>query len=295
MNGRGLLLVSALAWAASTCARSAAAPEGSPSGHHFQTSAEQSGDGAGPDGEWRMATHDYGNRRFSKLSQIDTHNVGRLQIAWTFDTGVPKGHEAAPLVVGDTMYLVTPFPNRLYALDLSKPGAPVKWKVEPPTDAAAQGVACCDVVNRGAAFDAGRVYFNTLDNHTLAVDARTGKILWSTKVGEIGKGETMTMAPMVVKGKVLVGNSGGEMGVRGWLAALDGATGSIAWRAYSAGPDADCLIGPSFHPFYAQDRGKDLGITTWPPDKWRNGGGTVWGWISYDPALDLIYYGTANP
>jgi lanthanide-dependent methanol dehydrogenase len=247
------------------------------------------------EGGWPMATHDYANQRFSTLGQIDTHNVGRLQIAWTFDTGIPKGHEAAPLVVGSTMYLVTPFPNRLYALDLSKPGAPVKWKVEPPRDAAAQGVACCDSVNRGAAYADGRLFFNTLDNHTIAVDAATGRTLWNTKLGAIQKGETMTMAPMVVKGKVLVGNSGGEMGVRGWLTALDAATGAIAWRAYSTGPDGDCLIGPGFHPFYAQDRGRDLGIHTWPPERWKLGGGTVWGFLAYDPEADLVYYGTANP
>ncbi len=94
---------------------------------------------------------------------------------------------------------------------------------------------------------------------------------------------------------MLVGNSGGEMGVRGWLTALDVATGAIAWRAYSTGPDEEVLIGPDFQPFYEQDRGENLGVTTWPPDAWRVGGGTVWGWICYDPDLNLIYYGTGNP
>ena len=105
----------------------------------------------------------------------------------------------------------------------------------------------------------------------------------------------MTMAPLVVKGKVLVGNSGGEFGVRGWLTALDGKTGKIAWRAFTAGPDKEVLIGPRFKPFYPQDRGQDLGVKSWPPDAWKIGGGGVWGWISYDPQLNLIYYGTANP
>jgi lanthanide-dependent methanol dehydrogenase len=103
------------------------------------------------------------------------------------------------------------------------------------------------------------------------------------------------MAPLVVKDKVLVGNSGGEFGVRGWLVALDAKTGKVAWKAYNTGPDADVLIGPSFKPFYATDRGKDLGVRTWPPDAWKTGGGTVWGWISYDPETNLIFYGTANP
>jgi len=103
------------------------------------------------------------------------------------------------------------------------------------------------------------------------------------------------MAPLVVRGKVLVGNSGGEMGVRGWLVALDAASGKIAWRAYSTGPDSDVLIGPEFHPYYNQDKGKDLGVQTWPPQMWQIGGGTVWGWVTYDPATDVVFYGTANP
>jgi PQQ-dependent dehydrogenase (methanol/ethanol family) len=129
----------------------------------------------------------------------------------------------------------------------------------------------------------------------VAVDAATGKEVWKTKVGEFNNGESITMAPLVVKGKVLVGNSGGEFGVRGWLTALDAKTGKLAWRAYHTGPDADVLIGSRFKPFYPQDRGKDLGVSSWPGDMWKYGGGGTWGWISYDPDLDLIYYGTANP
>src|SRR5690606_12328864 len=103
------------------------------------------------------------------------------------------------------------------------------------------------------------------------------------------------MAPLVAKDKVLVGNSGGEMGVRGWIIALDAASGEIAWKAYSTGPDNEVLIGEEFDTFYAKDRGKDLGVSTWPTDMWQQGGGAVWGWVSYDPELNLIYYGTSNP
>ena len=193
------------------------------------------------------------------------------------------------------MFVVTPYPNILYALDLTKPGAPLKWKHEPKPLAAAQGVACCDIVNRGAAYADGRVFFNTLDGQTIALDAGTGAELWRTQLGDINLGETITMAPLVVQGKVLVGNSGGEMGVRGWIAALDAEDGSLAWRAYSTGPDRDVLIGERFQPFYAQDRGTDLGVASWPPDAWRIGGGTVWGWLTYDPEVNLLYYGTGNP
>jgi PQQ-dependent dehydrogenase (methanol/ethanol family) len=247
------------------------------------------------DGQWPMAAKDYQGRRFSGLDQINTSTAPRLQLAWSWTDGNFFGHEGAPLVVGSTMYIVSPYPNKLYALDLTKPGAPVLWKYEPPTQRAAQGVACCDKVNRGAAYADGKIFFATLDNQVAAVDAATGHEAWRVRVGDINRGETMTMAPLVVKGKVLVGNSGGEFGVRGWLTALDAATGNTAWRAYSTGPDADVLIGPDFKPFYPHDRGKDLGVTTWPPDAWRTGGGSVWGWITYDPALDLIYYGTGNP
>ncbi|WP_198159860.1 MULTISPECIES: methanol/ethanol family PQQ-dependent dehydrogenase [Sphingomonas] len=247
------------------------------------------------DGQWVMPAHDYASTRFSRLDQINRGNVGQLKIAFTFSTGLLKGHEAAPLVVGSTMYIVTPFPNYLYALDLNRPGAPLKWKYDPKPAAASQGVACCDVVNRGAAYANGRIFFNTLDDYTVAVDAETGAEVWRTKLGDINLGETMTMAPLVADGKVLVGNSGGEMGVRGWLTALDAGTGKIVWRAWSTGPDKDVLIGPDFKPYYAMDRGKDLGVKTWPPEAWKIGGGNVWGWISYDPELKLVYYGTGNP
>jgi PQQ-dependent dehydrogenase (methanol/ethanol family) len=247
------------------------------------------------DGQWIMPAHDYASTRFSRLAQITAANAGGLKLAWTFSTGVNRGQEAAPLVVNNVMYVVTPFPNLLYALDLTKPGAPMLWKYEPHPASAAQGVACCDVVNRGAMYADGKIVYNTLDGQTLAVDAGSGQEVWRTRVADWHLGESITMAPLVVKDKVLVGNSGGEFGVRGWLTALDLATGHLAWRAYSTGPDADVRIGPGFHPFYAQDRGKDLGVTTWPPDAWRLGGGTMWGWISYDPALDLIYHGTGNP
>jgi PQQ-dependent dehydrogenase (methanol/ethanol family) len=246
-------------------------------------------------GDWIRPAKDFASTRFSSLTGITTDTVKQLGVKVTFSTGVSKGHEAAPIVVNNTMYVVTPFPNVVYALDLTRPGAPLKWKYEPKPLAAAQGVACCDVVNRGAAYQDGLLVFNTLDNRTIAVDAETGRERWVAQLGDINKGETITMAPLIARDKVLVGNSGGEMGVRGWLTALRLQDGEIAWRAYSTGPDADVLIGSRFKPFYTQDQGKDLGVSTWPPDGWKTGGGTVWGWISYDPSLNLVYYGTGNP
>jgi PQQ-dependent dehydrogenase (methanol/ethanol family) len=242
-----------------------------------------------------MAAHDYSSTRYSPLSEITPANANQLKLAWSFSTSIDKGHEAAPIVVGSTMYVVTPYPNHVIAFDLTKPGASVKWMFDPKSNAKAQGVACCDVVNRGAAYADGRLFFNTLDNQAIALDAASGNELWRTNLGDIATGQSITMAPLVVKGKVLVGNSGGEFGVRGWLTALDTASGKPVWRAYSTGPDKDVLIGPAFKPFYVQDRAADLGVRTWPAEAWKIGGGTVWGWISYDPRLDLIYYGTANP
>jgi PQQ-dependent dehydrogenase (methanol/ethanol family) len=247
------------------------------------------------DGEWVRPAKDYASTRFSGLTEITPQNVKNLRAVFTFSTGTVRGHEAAPIVANNTMYVVTPYPNYVYALDLTKPGAPAKWTYQPKPRSAAQGVACCDVVNRGVVYDNGRIFLNTLDGNTIAIDGNTGKEIWRTQVAEINIGETVTMAPLVVKGKVLVGNSGGEMGVRGWLKALDAGSGRLVWTAYHTGPDADVLIGPAFKPFYPRDRGKDLGANSWPPDAWKIGGGTMWGWISYDPALDLIFYGTANP
>jgi alcohol dehydrogenase (cytochrome c) len=247
------------------------------------------------DGQWVMPMRDHANTRFSGLDEINAENVSRLQVAFTFSTGVNRGQESAPIVVGSTLYLVTPYPNILYALDLSRPGAPMKWRYHPRQNAAAQGVACCDTVNRGPTFADGRIFYNTLDGQTVAIDAETGRELWTRQLGNINVGETMTMAPLVVRDRVIVGNSGGEYGVRGWIAALDVRTGEVAWRAFNTGPDREVLIGPDFRPFYESDRGTDLGVSTWPPQAWQQGGGNVWGWVSYDPDLNLIYHGTGNP
>jgi PQQ-dependent dehydrogenase (methanol/ethanol family) len=247
------------------------------------------------DAEWRTPAKDDANTRFSTLTDITASNVAQLKPSFSFSTGVLRGHESAPLVVGSTMYIVTPYPNLLYALDLKQPGAPTRWKYQPHPASASQGAACCDVVNRGATYADGRIFFNTLDGYAVAVDAATGKEQWKVKLADFNSGETLTMAPFVAKDKVLVGNSGGEFGVRGWLAALDAQTGKVLWKAYSTGPDAEVLIGSEFQPFYPQDRGKDLGVRTWPSGTWQTGGGNVWGFISYDRALNLIYYGTGNP
>jgi len=244
--------------------------------------------------QWTMPAKDYSATRYSALGQINASNVRRLRPTWSFSTGVLAGHEGQPLVVNQTMYVVTPYPNVLYAFDLTQDGYPLKWKYRPNVDAVAIGMACCDVVNRGAFFADGKIVYNLLDGHTVAIDAATGKQLWNTQVADIRLGESTPMAPLVVRDRVIVGTAGGEYGVRGWVKGLDLATGRILWTAYNAGPDAEVLARPeTFKPFY--DTGTSLGEKTWPPDGWKHGGAPVWGWLSYDPALDLFYYGTGNP
>jgi len=246
-------------------------------------------------GEWPMPARDYANSRYSTLAQITSENAPNLRVAWTFSTGVLRGHEGQPLVVGNTMFLVTPYPNVAYALDLTQPGFPLKWKYRPENAQAAVGIACCDVVNRGAVYADGKIVYNLLDGHTVAVDAGTGEELWRVSMGDLNRGETITMAPIIVKNKVIVGSSGGEMGVRGWIAALDLGTGTKLWRAYNVGPDSEMKVGGRFKPFYVADRGPNLGISSWPGESWKTGGGAVWGWLSYDPELNLVYHGTSNP
>lgn len=247
-----------------------------------------------PTGDWTLATGDYANTRFSPLDKINTGNVKNLHLIGTHNDGIPHGFEGGPLFVNNTLYIIEPFPNELVAFDFDKVGISKKWSYSPNPSNRAVGVACCDVVNRGGTYAGGKIVYNILDDYTVAVDATTGKEVWRTRVGDPNLGETETMAPQIVKNIVFVGISGGELGVRGRLTALDLQSGKILWRAFNTGPDADCLIGPDFKPFYKKDQGQNLGVSTWEPDQWKRGGAPVWGWISYDPGLNLIYYGTGN-
>jgi PQQ-dependent dehydrogenase (methanol/ethanol family) len=248
---------------------------------------------AADDAQWLMPAKDYAATRYSRLADITARNATHLHPVWTFSTGVLAGHEGQPLVVGDTMYVVTPWPNVLYAFDLTREGYPLRWKYRPDVSSNAIGVSCCDTVNRGAFYADGKIIYNLLDGHTVAVDAKTGRELWKTQIADVGSGETVTMAPLVVKDRVIVGASGGEFGIYGWTKGLDLKSGAVVWMARNVGPDADMLAGAgSFKPLY--DSGSDLGVRTWTNDGWRTGGAPVWGWISYDPDLGLIYYGTGN-
>ena len=248
--------------------------------------------GAGAD--WSTPSGNAQAMRYSTLDSITAGNVGKLVEEFSFPTGVRAGHQGQPLVVGSRMYIVTPFPNKLIALDLAHPGLKL-WTFDPGANEYARGVACCDVVNRGAVYADGKIVYNVLDDTTVAVDAITGKLVWRAKLGDPTTGETLTGAPIVANGKVIVGNAGGELGIRGWVQALDLKTGKSLWKAYNTGPDVDVKIGAAFKPFYAKDKGKDLGVSTWPAGMWKQGGSTSWAWFSYDPGLNLIFHGTGNP
>jgi lanthanide-dependent methanol dehydrogenase len=247
--------------------------------------------------QWVMAGRTYDLQRFSPLTQITAANVKNLKAAWSFSTGTLRGHEGAPLVVGSVMYVHTSFPNKVYALDLSKPGAPQIWQYTPEQDPATIPVACCDVVNRGLAYHpSGKLFIELLQGDLLALDAKSGKKLWQSKNANFKEGSTMTNAPIVIKNVVIAGISGGEFGVRGRVTAYDVNDGHELWRGYSTGPDKDVLItGNTLKSPYPSAQGKDLGVSTWQGDEWQRGGGTTWGWYSYDPALNLFYYGSGNP
>ena len=246
---------------------------------------------------WAMQAGDMYNQRYSKLNQINAGNVGKMQVAWTFSTGVLRGHEGSPLVIDGKMYLHSPFPNKVFAIDLDT--QKILWKYEPKQDPAVIPQMCCDTVNRGLAYAEGKVILQQADSNLVALDAKSGKVIWSVKNGDPKLGAVNTNAPHIFKDKVITGISGGEWGVRGFIAAYNLSDGKLAWKGYSVGPDAEMLIDPNKTMTWTDGRmapvGADSSLKTWKGDQWKIGGGTTWGWYSYDKALNLMYYGTGNP
>jgi PQQ-dependent dehydrogenase (methanol/ethanol family) len=246
---------------------------------------------------WAMQAGDMYNQRYSKLKQINDRNVNKLQVAWMFSTGVLRGHEGSPLVVGDTMFIHTPFPNNVFAIDLNT--NKIKWKYMPKQDPAVIPQMCCDTVYRGLAYAEGKVFLQQADSMLVALDAKSGKVIWSVKNGDPKLGAVNTNAPHVFKDKVITGISGGEWGVRGFVAAYDINTGKLVWKGYSTGPDSEMLVDPKTTTTWANGKvtpvGENSSLKTWQGDQWKIGGGTTWGWYSYDKDLNLMYYGTGNP
>ena len=286
MNGKRKRL---WCWAIAVCTCAAIAPSaalGNESLEHMSQNPDQ----------WVMPLGNYSATRYSKLDQINVHNVKDLRVAWTMSTGTLRGQEGQPLVIGDMLYFESSYPNYVYAIDLNNIGR-IVWKFSPVQDKFAPSVACCDLVNRGVAYAEGKILATTLDGHLYALDAKTGKVLWKARNADPKRAETMTAAPLVVHDKVIVGISGGEYGVRGPLDAYNLKTGKHEWRAYSTGPDEEILVDPERTIDGATQKpvGKDSSLKTWQGDGWKLGGGTTWGWYTYDPKLNLIYYGTGNP
>ena len=243
---------------------------------------------------WAMWGRTYDGQRYSPLDQINKENVGGLQVAWTFSTGVLRGHEGGPLVIGDTMWVHTPFPNKVFSINLADQS--INWIYEPKQNAAETvPVMCCDTVYRGLAYADGKIFLQQADTTLVGLDANTGEKLWSTVNGDPKKGETNTASPIVIGDKVYTGISGGEFGVRGFLAAYNINDGSLVWKAYSTGPDEEMLIDPENTMSMGKPVGPNSSLDTWKGDQWKIGGGTTWGWYTYDPELNLIYYGTGNP
>jgi alcohol dehydrogenase (cytochrome c) len=251
---------------------------------------------------WVLPNGNYANWRYSELNQINSRNVRRLQAAWTFSTGALRGHEGGPLVLPasatglqhDTLFIHSAFPNYVYAINLET--LEIVWDYAPVQDEEETvPVMCCDVVNRGLGYGDGKIFLQQADTTLVALDVATGKPVWSVKNGDPKRGESNTNAPHVIKDKVITGISGGEFGVRGWVSAYDVKTGDLVWKAYSTGPDDEMLIDPEKTTSLGVPVGKDSSLDSWKGEQWKIGGGTTWGWWSYDEELNSIYYGTGNP
>lgn len=246
---------------------------------------------------WAMQAGNFANHRYSELNQVNKGNVKKLKVAWMMSTGVLRGHEGSPLVIGNTMYLHSAFPNKVFAVDLAT--QEIKWRFEPKQDSAVIAQMCCDTVNRGLAYAQGKVFLQQADSTLVALSADTGKIVWSVKNGDAKLGAVNTNAPHIFGDKVITGISGGEWGVRGYISAYALSDGKLIWRGYSVGPDSEMLIDPAVTTTWSDGQvmpvGKDSSLKTWKADQWKIGGGTTWGWYSWDKASNLLYYGSGNP
>ncbi len=237
-------------------------------------------------GEWITHGRDYAETRFSPLKQINDANVKDLGLAWSFDTQTDRGLEATPIIVDGVMYTTGSW-SIVYALD-ARTGKQL-WKWDPKVPHSYGPKACCDVVNRGVAVYKGRVYVGTLDGRLAALDAATGSPVWQVVTVDQTKSYTITAAPRVVKGKVLIGNGGGEYGMRGYFSAYDATTGKLAWRFYTVPGDPKEVVPAAMKP------AMDKAAKTWNGEWWKvGGGGTVWDSMAYDPELDLLYVGVGN-
>jgi len=225
---------------------------------------------------WPIYGGDEGNQRYSQASQITPANVNKLTVKWALQLGTNRSQESTPILVGDTLYVTSSFgPKNVFAVN-AKTGE-VKWKYSPEMPKAIDQYACCDVNSRGVSYNDGKIFFGRLDSQVTALDAKSGKEIWTTKVVDYTQGSVITSPPTLVKNLVITGFGGGEYGVRGALVALDQATGKEVWRTHTV------------------PMGNEKHADTWKGDSAKTGGGAAWFIGSYDAKLNLVYYGTSNP
>ena len=234
-------------------------------------------------GEWLTHGRNYAETRFSTLNKINDKSVQQLGLAWAYDTNTMRGLEASPIIANGVMYTTGSW-SVVYALD-ARTGKQI-WKYDPEVPKKFGAKACCDVVNRGVALYKGKVFVGTLDGRLIALDAATGKVVWNVVTVDQTQSYTITGAPRVVKGKVLIGNGGGEYGVRGYITAYDAETGKQSWRFY---------VVPGDPAKGFESKAMERAAKTWDGEWWKlGGGGTVWDSMAYDPGLNLLYVGTGN-
>lgn len=241
-----------------------------------------------------MPSITYNGWNYSTLDQINQSNVKNLQVAWTLQIGILDQHEASPLVVGDTMYIASPKPNYVYAIDLAKDGV-IKWEFRPTMDVAlATAQTCCGAQTRGLYYAEGKIFYSTLDGQNIALDAKSGEQLWRTVGTDITRYEGMAGNNIVIGKLFIGGNEGGEGGARGKVQAYDINTGRNMWVMYNMGPNNEVGIGPKFKPFYQDDKKPNPALESWFGDSWKRGGGTSWGYFTWDQETNLFHYSTGN-
>lgn len=241
-----------------------------------------------------MASITYNGWNYSTLDQVTLSNVNQLQIAYTQQIGVKDSHEASPLVVGDVMYIASPKPNYVYALDLNNQGKFI-WEFRPVGDwELADKQTCCGSQTRALYYAENKIFYATLDGQVIGLDANTGEQLWHNIGSRIEDGEGMAGNGLIVGDLFIVGNEGGERGARGKIHAYNINTGKLRWNYYNMGPDNEVGIGDQWRPFYEDDKMANPMLDSWYGDSWKNGGGTTWGYLTWDPELNLVHYNTGN-
>jgi lanthanide-dependent methanol dehydrogenase len=232
---------------------------------------------------------------FDTLTEINTGNVTRMKLVFSFRTGQAGGQSGAVAVLDDLLLLQTAFPHTVYALDIRQQAAPIRWTFTPPSDRRAAGLTCCDATVGGPAVADGQIVVNTLDGHTIALDAATGRVRWDVAAASVASGETLSSSPVIAGDRIIIGNAGDDFGARGWVAGLDASTGATIWKRFDTGPDRDVGIGTGFNPPYPHDQGQGGGVTSWPPQAWQQGGGGLAGNFAYDSDRGILVYGTGHP